>query len=330
MVNSETIKGLKFNEHILVPGLITNQNPTMTTSSKAELLKNPDLVQLAQQAFEETKKVILDNFDSDGVVIDIRPTIIYDVKIVAVRFSFIERVRCQLKKLTVKVDNHNKINLDKKKAELQRVESYLSSAENKLNESEPGSKAYIEAGRKIGRHQSVINKVDEDLMYLEEELEEELSVEIKKATGKSSERSVISAVQSELGIKVTVSDMGDYYKVTYKPDSRRHPKATGRGGMKTSAITTWLLTLKPLTPTKPPAEIVSTCTDSYFRTVLNKSGLFVSYRKGLVTVYPSGIRHGSLVVHGKTIGQVRDRQHLSLLLAPYGLSDSQCMGSDRL
>lgn len=330
MINSETIRNLRIDEHIIFPGLITNQNPTATLTEKAELLKNPILVQLAQQTFEETKKLIIDNFDNDGVIIDIRPTVIYDLKIVVVRFSFAERVRCQLKKLTVKVDNHNKINLDRKKAELQRVESYLELAESKLSRSESGSKDYIDAERKIERHKSVIDSVDEDLMYLEEELEEELSVEIKKSTGKSSERSAISSIQNELGIKVTVSDMGDYYKVTYKPDSRRHPKATGRGGMKTSAIMTWLLTLKPLTPTKPPIEIVTTCTDSYFRTILNKSGLFASYRKGLVTVYPAGIRHGSLVVRGKTIGPVRDRQHLLLLLAPHGLSESECMGGNRL
>lgn len=330
MLNSEEIKNLRVGEFIILPGLISNQNPNAKPSEKLELTKNPTLAQLAQKTFDEMRKYIIENFDGNGAVIDVRCTTIYDAKIVMVRFSFAERVRCQLRKLVQKVNRHNEINLDKKQSELQRVESYLESAEYKLSHSKPGTKVHTDAKNKISRHKSVINSVDEELMYLEEELEEELSVEIEKSTGKASERSAISSIQNEFGIKAVVSDHGDYYLVTYKPDSRRHPKSTGRGGMKTSAITTWLLTLKPYTPTKPPAELVTTCTDSYFRTVLNKSGLFASYRRGLVTIHRAGIRHGSLVVDGKTIGPVRNTDHLSLLLAPHGLSVSQCMGSERV
>lgn len=330
MIYSESIRNLKIGECIIIPGLISNQNPTATAGEKLELAKNPTLAHLAQKTFDEMKKYIIDNFDSDGVVINVKCTTVYDVKIEIVRFSFTERVRCQLKKLAEKVDRYNKIDLEKKQSELQRVESYLESAEYKLSHSKPGTKAYTDARDKISRHKAVINAVDEELMYLEEELDEELSVEIKKSTGKASERSVISSIQREVGLKVTVSDMGDYYKATYKPDSRRHLKATGRGGMKTSAITTWLLTLSPMTPTKPPAELVTTCADSYFRNILNKSGLFASYRRGLVTVYRAGIRHGSLVVDGKTIGPVRNTDHLLLLLATHGLSESECMGGNRL
>lgn len=286
---------------VLIPGYVTIKNPGKSYDELMTIINEPMTQFAAAEWHENQKSQILNGGYGKGKKLQITHNNIGDTIVRAVGFNYKQMVRDAFAELTLKTED--------------------------LSEIESMKKRLDEAKKQ---------KLTDLITDLEEEIEDSLdiigdvSINVAKCTYKSSERSTLNQVSAELGIKVTVSDMGDYYKVTYKPDSRRHPKATGRGGMKTSAITTWLLTLKPLTPTKPPAEIVSTCTDSYFRTVLNKSGLFASYRKGLVTVYPAGIRHGSLVVHGKTIGPVRDRQHLSLLLAPYGLSDGDCMGSERL
>ena len=286
---------------VMIPGYVSIKNPNKSFTELLEISGEFLTQQTAIEVYEKQKQIILNGGYGKGKSLDITHNAIYDIIVKAVGFNYKQLVRDSFVELKLKIEDQQ---------EIESMRKRLANA----------------------KRQNLAELVAD----IEEEIEESLdilgdmSIDIAKSTYKSSERSTINQVSNELRIPVRVSDHGDYYKVTYKPDSRRHPKSTGRGGMKTSAITTWLLTLKPYTPTKPPAELVTTCTDSYFRTVLNKSGLFASYRRGLVTIYRAGIRHGSLVVDGKTIGPVRNADHLSLLLAPHGLSVSQCMGSERV
>lgn len=163
-----------------------------------------------------------------------------------------------------------------------------------------------------------------------EEGDEVPSITIVKKHDPKSERATISRIANEIGIKVKTESHPGEWVVTYKDPDCQHPKATSVNLMQD--IQFWLSTLTPMTPTEPPKEIVTGCTDSYFRTVLNKSPYFASYRRGRVTVYPAGITGGQVYL-GATplapVGVTCTTEYLDMVLGPYGYRHDAVMGWER-
>lgn len=177
---------------------------------------------------------------------------------------------------------------------------------------------------------SKLNQLKLDVeMYEEDDDDDELPyVEIRKNYNPDTERSLISRLAKKVGITVRTESHPGKWLVRYKPgNDNTHPKATGRGGDMTHLINQWLATVEPMVPTKPPAVLIEGCTDSYFRTVINKSPFHVSYRRGYVIVYPCKITDGTLYIGTKPHPAPANdsTSHLDMVLAPYGYDHTHVM-----
>lgn len=287
-------------EVVIIPGYVSLKHSDKTYIEMVEIIKDATVEYLAKEYFENQKKLITINGHAKGKKLSITNNATYDMIIKCTGFSFKQWVRDNLVEMKQKLKDMEEV--DSMKKELRRAEV-----------------------------QGITDKISEIKSDIEDALDMigELSVNIEKLTGKSSERSTIIQVAKELKIPVKTSDMGDYYLVEYKDNARKHPKSTGRGGQLSWQINYWLSTLPPMTPSKPPKEIVTQCTDSYFRTVINKSPYYASYRRGHVTVYPAKIIDGMVYVGTTPIAPFSSTdaiEYLDLVLAPHGLTHDSVMG----
>lgn len=301
------ITGLKIlgddpNKHevVVIPGYISIKNPDKPFTELLEIASDYLTQTTALDIFEKQKNTILNGGYGKGKTLDITYSPIYDIIVKATGFNYKQLIRDLFAELVLKIEDVEEIEKMKRKLEVTTIDSLAKELKEDI----------------------------EDAI----DLLGDVSITVPKHTGKSSERSAVNQVAHELKIPVRVSDDGDYYTVTYKQDTKTHPKATGRGGMMTWNINQWLSTLTPMTPTEPPADIVSQCTDSYFRTVLNKSPYYASYRRGRVTVYPAGINDGQLYLGTTPLARISSHcttEYLDMVLGPHGYTHTAVMGWER-
>lgn len=290
-------------EIVVIPGYITVKNQDKSFTELVQIAKDHNTSLVAIDYFEQQKKLILNGGYGNGKKLEITHNPVYDIIVKALGFNYKQWVRDNMCKLTQKLEDMEEVYSLQR--DLERAERHGVSDK--------------------------IAELREDIQDAKDMIGD-LSVVIKKHTGKSSERATIIQVAKEMKLPVKTHDHGDHYLVAYNQDTTKHPKSTGRGGQMTWNIHQWLSTLTPMTPTEPPISIVTGCTDSYFRTVLNKSPYFASYRRGRVTVYPAGITGGQVYL-GATplapVGATCTTEYLDMVLGPYGYRHDAVMGWER-
>ena len=165
------------------------------------------------------------------------------------------------------------------------------------------------------------------LTDLREDEDEDAAVVIPHKGQSSSERMTIYSIARKLDMNVSVALEGKDWVVTHQTKvTTHHAKKTGGNVGIMGAIDTWLNTLEYDVASEPPLEIVQACTDSYFRTVLNKSAHTVTYRGGLVTKHSFLVRERKnqweVLTGGQCLGtsETYDVQLFNLWLAPFGYS----------
>lgn len=320
---------------VVIPGLITIQNRDKTFVELMKIADDSNASALAQVAFEKQSKMIIAGGYGSGKKLEITHNAVYDTIVRAVGFSYKQLVRDLLSELKTNIANHKEemkevVALER---ELSRKEKRLEELKERMKKMSEGRREYTIANREVGECESAIERLEYEIEDARELIGmSALSVNVPKNTGNSSERSTISQVAKELRISVRTCDDGDHYTVTHRSDTTKHPKSTGRGGQMTWNIHQWLSTLTPMTPTEPPREIVTGCTDSYFRTVLNKSPYYASYRRGRVTVYPAGINDGQLYLGATPLARIGSHcttEYLDMVLGPHGYTHTAVMGWER-
>lgn len=173
---------------------------------------------------------------------------------------------------------------------------------------------------------SKLSELKEAIELSEEFEDEEPTVYIISSGRHGSERSNIYNVAREKGLSVTPVLNGNDWEVrpqVKKTINNHKTKTNGNIGVM-GAIDAWVATLDYDTPTTPPSELTSACTDSYFRTVLNKSTLLLTYRRGLVTKHEYLVRKRNgvweVLLPTGVIGESPsyDVSLFNLWLMPYG------------
>lgn len=191
-------------------------------------------------------------------------------------------------------------------------------------------KATGTSNRQLIKSKLLILKDDID-DYLEDPEDDDLpSVSFSKPSNPKSFRATVFNLCKQLGISASCNDLGSQFEVTYKNDKKRHAKSTSISVNMSYQIQQWLDLVTPMVPTEPPSDILSNCTDSYFRTVLNKSPYHVTYRRGSVTIYPAGIKDGVLYLGSLRLAPVDSISIIDLLLNPYGYNHTHVKGVNKL
>jgi len=167
--------------------------------------------------------------------------------------------------------------------------------------------------------------------YMVEQVSEDFDVDIKKMTRNSSEKTTIYKLAKELGIKVSVEDCGDFYNVSLRKET---VKATVKQSGVMSLINRFILQLPFDEPTEIPSEITAMTSDTYVRTIVNKSHFECSYQRGMLTKHTYRLCNRSSGVEvrttGKTLARIDNlkisdltenhKRLLNLKLMPYRIS----------
>ncbi len=168
--------------------------------------------------------------------------------------------------------------------------------------------------------------------YMLEQIDDDFDVDIYKVTRSTSEKTAIYNVAKDLNLKVTVEDHGDFYNVSIrKPAVKATTKQSGAGVM--SLINRHILSMEFDKPSVLPSEITSLTSDTYIRTIVNKSLFECSYQRGMITKHTYRIcnRGGNVEVRttGKKLTHIENlklsditdshRTLLNLRLMPHGI-----------
>lgn len=173
----------------------------------------------------------------------------------------------------------------------------------------------------------VTGKLKELMSIIEDEDDEEEHVVFIRSKGRhKTERTTIYNYALKRGLKVSPTMNGNDWEVrpAVKKTINNHLTKTKGDINIMGKVDLWLDTLDFETPTVPPYELTSVCTESYFRTVLNKSTYLLSYRKGFVIRHRFVIRkYGSkyrVVLPTGVIGESEkyDIKLFNLWLKPHG------------